>query len=198
MSLFVETTNTRSNRIPYRARYKTSFSGSQTDLRDRLVTLLDHLHATSLNQSDHNATIRHNSLNDRYELAATLANDQEFSLLAYWPDTAQTEFDITFDLDSPIPIETNIDDRFLEPAQQYFPKIREVYNHLNSPKVTVHPAQSGDQILANNQWLKDHQAQYRGRWVALRNGHLMADAASVADLLQHIDSTENTLLTVVY
>ncbi len=198
MSLFTDTTNSRSTSIPYRARYKTSFSGSQTDLRDRLITLLGHLHATSLDQSDHNDPIRHNPLSDRHELAATLATDREFALLAYWPDTAQTEFDITFDLDSPKPIETNIDDIFLHPAQQQFPTMHEVYNYLKAPKNTIRPAQSAAQVLANDQWLKHHQNQYRGRWVALRDGHLLAEAASAADLLKHIESTDNTLLTVVY
>jgi hypothetical protein len=204
MSLFTDTTNSRSTSIPYRARYKASFSGSQTDLCDRLINLLAPLHAASLDQSDHNEPIRHNPLNDRYELAATLAGDQEFSLLAYWPDTAQTEVDITFDLDSPIPIEINIDHIFLHPAQQYFPNLRQIYNWLSKPKNIVHPmasngqALANQQVLANQQWLKTYQKQYRGRWVALRDGHLLADASSVAELLQQIKSTDNTMLTVVY
>lgn len=184
-----------SNLVPYRARYKANFVGSQDELPEVLLELLEELDAILIDEED---LIRFNPSTERYELAAVLNADLEFSLLVYWSDANTTSIEVTFDLDSPSPIEISIDDVFLSPAQAYFPDIRQVYNFLTRPKVTTKKSEHRTDILKNQQWIKDHRQEYRGRWVALQDGELLADADSAKELLQKVAPTENTLLTAIY
>jgi hypothetical protein len=177
--------------LPYRARYKASFAGTQADLLRTLNYFLQHLGAQSQGMEV-------NAIEHQYEMAAQLVGDGCFELLIYWPEELQGAIELTFDLDAPVPFEGDVDPLFLHPACQYFPSIRQVYNYLGKPKVTVHSGASTDGIEANHRWLDDHRQDYQGRWVALRQGNLVVDAGSARDLLKVLDSTENTLLTVVY
>jgi hypothetical protein len=181
--------------IPYRARYKVSFEGSQEELRKILLNLLENLDANFIDDKE---IIRLNPLEDRHELEAVLSEDLEFSLLVYWSNDTQRPIEVTFDLDSPAPIEIPIDDQFLNPAKIYFPNMRLIYNFLERPKVTVHKSENRLNILKNQQWIKTHRQEYKGRWVALRDGELLADTNSVDELLQQVSSPENTLLTVIF
>jgi hypothetical protein len=181
--------------IPYRARYKVSFEGSSEELKNTLLSLLEDLEANFI---DNEEIIRLNPLEDRYELEAVLNEDLEFSLLIYWSNDTQKTIEVTFDLDSPAPIEIPIDDQFLNPAKIYFPNMRLIYNFLERPKVTIHKSENRLNVLKNQQWIKTHRQEYKGRWVALRDGELLADTNSVDELLQQISSPENTLLTVIF
>lgn len=183
------------NQIPYRARYKAEFIGSQSELAVTLLECLEDLEAVLL---DLNEPIRKNPIENRYELAAVLNEDLEFSLIAYWSDSEQSLSEVTFDLDSPEPIELPIDDVFLNPAKAYFPDIQLVYNFLTRPKVTTKRSEHRVDIRKNHEWIKDHYQEYKGRWVALQDGELLADAGSAEELLQQVTPTENTLLTTVY
>jgi hypothetical protein len=181
--------------IPYRARYKVSFEGSSEELKNTLLSLLEDLEANFI---DNEEIIRLNPLEDRYELEAVLNEDLEFSLLIYWSNDTPKTIEVTFDLDSPAPIEIPIDDQFLNPAKIYFPNMRLIYNFLERPKVTIHKSENRLNVLKNQQWIKTHRQEYKGRWVALRDGELLADTNSVDELLQQISSPENTLLTVIF
>jgi hypothetical protein len=181
--------------IPYRARYKVSFEGSSEELTNILLSLLEDLEA---NFVDDEEIIRLNPLEDRYELEAVLNEDLEFLLLIYWSNNTQKPIEVTFDLDSPAPIEMPIDDQFLNPSKIYFPNMRLIYNFLDRPKVTVHKSENRLNVLKNQQWIKTHRQEYKGRWVALQDGELLADTNSVDELLQQVSSPENTLLTVIF
>jgi hypothetical protein len=181
--------------IPYRARYKVSFEGSQSELKSILLSLLENLEANFIDDKE---MIRRNPLENRYELEAVLNEDLEFSLLVYWSDDSQSPIEVTFDLDSPAPIEIQIDDQFLNPAQTHFPNVRLVYNFLDRPKVTVHKSENPLNVFKNQQWIKTHRQEYKGRWVALREGELLADANSANELLQKVSASDKTLLTVIY
>lgn len=181
--------------VPYRARYKANFAGTQDELAEVLLALLENLDAIVI---DDDEPIRLNPSTECYELAAVLNTDLEFSLLIYWPDRNTASLEVTFDLDSPSPIEIAIEEVFLNPATAYFPDIRQIYNFLSRPKVTIKKSDHRTDILKNQQWIKDHRQEYRGRWVALQDGDLLADAESSKELLQKVDLTENTLLTAIY
>jgi hypothetical protein len=181
--------------IPYRARYKVSFEGSSEELKNVLLSLLEDLDANFIDDEE---IIRLNPLEDRHELEAVLNEDLEFSLLVYWSNDTQRPIEVTFDLDSPAPIEIPIDDQFLNPAKTHFPNMRLIYNFLDRPKVTVHKSENRLNVLKNQQWIKTHRQEYKGRWVALRDGELLADTNSVDELLQQVSSPENTLLTVIF
>ena len=194
--MFAEpSSNYDSNPVPYRARYKANFAGTQEELAEVLLELLEELDAIAIDEEE---PIRFNPSTECHELAAVLNPDLEFSLLIYWPNEGSTSFEVTFDLDSPNPIEISIGDVFLSPAKDYFPDIWQVYNFLTRPKVTTKKSEHRTDILKNQQWIKNHRQEYRGRWVALQDGELLADAGSAKELLQKITPTENTLLTAIY
>ena len=183
------------NTVPYRARHKADFSGDRFQLEQILGECLDHLQAIPIDEGE---TIRFNPIENRYELAALLQQDLEFYLLIYWSMAEQETIAVTFDLDSPTPIEIPIVDQFFSVAQAYFPRLRLVYNHLDRPKVKVQNSQAKSDWPKNYQWLTDHRHQYRGRWVALHQGKLIADGSSLQDLIPKLESPENLLLTAVY
>jgi hypothetical protein len=132
------------------------------------------------------------------ECHVTLRADPLLSLRIYSSRDIQDSIEVTFDVDSMVPIETSIDHLFFEPAKIFFPTIKSIYNFLGEPKVTVHKSDRHSAILENNQWLRDHRQEYSGQWVALKNGKLLASANSAKELLHQVNATEDTLLTAVY
>jgi hypothetical protein len=199
MSLFTEITAIGKTEIPYRARYKVLFDGSQPELKQVLLKFLAELDAQYLDLNDEdNQPFRWNPIDNRCELSAILQDDLELSLFVYWSVDEHQPIGVTFDLDSPTPIELSIDAVFLEPAKIAFPKIRLVYNYLNKPKITVANTSVKSDFAANRQWLQTHRLEYQGKWVALLEGTLLAEASSANELIQKIGSTQNVLLTAVY
>jgi hypothetical protein len=71
---------------------------------------------------------------------------------------------------------------------------------LAPPKATVVPSnpERRKMVAANGDWLKENRIKYLNRWVAVRNGELLADAASLDELVAQIDDTKDTLITVLY
>ena len=193
MSLFTNGSTSSINGIPYRARYKASFSGDRSELTTILCNLLSVVGVRCL---DIDKSLHLNSIDSRYELATILP--ENLSLLAYWSVDSENLIEITFDLDSPIPVNGSIDHLFFEPAKKFLPTIYLVYNFLSKPTVTVSKSTHHEDILKNQKWLVDHHQEYSGRWVAIKNGELVADAISAKELLAQVDSTDNTLLTAVY
>jgi hypothetical protein len=53
-------------------------------------------------------------------------------------------------------------------------------------------------LRANQEWLRVHGDEYRGQWVALRDGVLMAAAATARQLRAYLESTGNVLITKVF
>ncbi len=182
--------------IPYRARYQANFDGSQALLEHLLEQLLDELDATYLD--DLEDRVRFNPIERRYELEAVLNQEVEFSLLAYWSAEEQHSIKITIDLDSPISIEISIEGLFFNTAQQYLPNIQLIFNFLTKPKVISKRLPPRTDILANHEWIKEHRQQYQGRWVALRNGELLAEGESSDEVRQKVVRSKDTLLTVIY
>jgi hypothetical protein len=197
MSLFTEITAIGKTEIPYRARYKVLFDGSQFELKQILLKFLAELDAQYLDLED-NQPFRWNPIDNRCELSAILQDDIELSLFVYWSVDEHQPIEVTFDLDSPTPIELSIDAVFLEPAKIALPKIRLVYNYLHKPKITVASTSVKSDCTANRQWLQTHRLEYRGKWVALQEGTLLAEASSANELIQKIGSTQHVLLTAVY
>lgn len=58
------------------------------------------------------------------------------------------------------------------------------------------PPQSG--LRANRDWLVAHGNQYRGRWVALRQGQLLGVADSLTALKKLVGDTTNVLMTKAF
>jgi hypothetical protein len=177
--------------IPYRARYKAFFHGSQAELQDTLSNIAKKINVLEVEFFFH-------LTEPYYESTVTLRADPLLSLRIYWPADVQDAIEVTFDVDSMVPVETSIDHLFFEPAKIFLPTIKSIYNFLGEPKVTVHKSDRHSDILENNQWLRDHRQEYSGQWVALKNGKLLASANSAKELLHQVNATEDTLLTAVY
>jgi hypothetical protein len=50
-------------------------------------------------------------------------------------------------------------------------------------------------LKANREWLKLHRSEYRGQWIGIRNGELLATATSLEELIERVGDTANVLLT---
>ena len=68
------------------------------------------------------------------------------------------------------------------------------YAPLFDPKRAVR-LPSNPTLRANRQWLNAHRQEYRGQWIALRNGKLLANAPTLTDLEQKIGRTAGALVT---
>jgi hypothetical protein len=68
---------------------------------------------------------------------------------------------------------------------QRFPnhtRLQKMAHILAAPEATTVKSEDRAVWQANRQWLRTHQHEYRGKWVALRNGELLGVADSPADL----------------
>jgi hypothetical protein len=88
-------------------------------------------------------------------------------------------------------------------AVELYPEHEKIkyYAHVLAPaKVTVVPSnpERRKMVAANHDWLRENRLKYLNRWVAVRNGELLADAASLDELVVQIDDTKDTLITVLY
>ncbi|WP_374880161.1 hypothetical protein [Microseira sp. BLCC-F43] len=71
---------------------------------------------------------------------------------------------------------------------------------LAPPKATVVPSnpERRQSIMADRAWMDKNRLNYIGRWVALRNGELLADAASLDELAAKVGDLKGTFFTVIY
>ncbi|MEZ4736629.1 MAG: hypothetical protein R3E79_56825 [Caldilineaceae bacterium] len=51
---------------------------------------------------------------------------------------------------------------------------------------------------ANHEWLRVNRTAYRGKWVALRNGHLLATANAFRELTEQVTIAPDILFTKVF
>lgn len=88
-------------------------------------------------------------------------------------------------------------------AIELYPEHEQIkyYAHvLAPPKVTVSPSspERRQSILADREWMDKNRFKYIGRWVALRNGELLADAASLDELAAQVGDLKGIFFTVIY
>lgn len=83
------------------------------------------------------------------------------------------------------------------PQQRELQKLAQL---LAPPKVTVGTSGHRANVEANRVWLRAHWEQYRGQWVALRNGELLGVADSLDALVTQIGSikSNDTLVTALW
>jgi len=68
---------------------------------------------------------------------------------------------------------------------------------LAPPKVIRSDLPPTPSVKANREWLKENAKNYRGRWVALRNGEIVGVATSFDELAKQVGDTRGILLTRV-
>jgi len=78
-------------------------------------------------------------------------------------------------------------------------KIRR-YARVFAPKTLVfHELPPNPEMSLNLNWVLQHRSSHRGRWVALRRGELISDAASLDELETQLgDQMQFLFCTVVY
>ena len=79
-------------------------------------------------------------------------------------------------------------------------KLQKYAHILAPPKVTVVPRDPDRVPGANLDWLKKNLDEYRGRWVAIKNGQLLATGNSHDEVVAQVGPVKNTgiLVTKVY
>lgn len=88
-------------------------------------------------------------------------------------------------------------------AVQLYPeheKIKRYVRVLASHNLPFHQLASNKDTVTNLNWVIQHRHNYRGRWVALEKGCLIADASSVDELFEQLGSErmKDLFYTVVY
>jgi hypothetical protein len=81
------------------------------------------------------------------------------------------------------------------PAHAEMQKVARV---LAPPKAARSTMPPNPGLRANSDWLRAHADEYRGQWVAVRDGHLLGSAPSLKELKRAVGDTHGVLLTTVY
>ena len=76
------------------------------------------------------------------------------------------------------------------------PELQKMAYILAPPRVTVLDTPPDPSHKGNMAWLKNHWGDYRGKWVALRGGELLAAADSASALRDQVGDVRNTNIMV--
>ena len=80
-------------------------------------------------------------------------------------------------------------------------EILKKYAHILAPpvvKVVPSSPEERQSLRADREWFDKNRLKYLGRWVALRSGELLADAASFDELIAQVGDPKGLYLTKVY
>lgn len=79
-------------------------------------------------------------------------------------------------------------------------KLKKYAHILAPPKVTVVPRDPDSDPGANLEWIKKNRAEYRGRWVAIKNGQFLAAGKNLDEIVEQVGEIKNTgiLVTPLY
>ncbi|MFB2892789.1 DUF5678 domain-containing protein [Aerosakkonemataceae cyanobacterium BLCC-F50] len=86
---------------------------------------------------------------------------------------------------------------------KHYPEHQELqkYAYILAPaKITTVDRGGHPEIQADHEWIKKNIAEYRGRWVALKNGKLLASGNDLDEIIKQIGEIKNTgiLVTPIY
>jgi hypothetical protein len=86
-----------------------------------------------------------------------------------------------------------------EGAQRYpqSPSLQKMSRLLSPPRVLRTNLPPVPYLGANKEWMQNHAVEYRGRWVALREGKLVASAPTARELKAQVKAFEGILVTRV-
>lgn len=77
-------------------------------------------------------------------------------------------------------------------------ELRKMAHVLAPPRVVNVDVPASPSVRANQAWLRFHADEYRGQWVALREGTLLAIGATAREVWDHLESTDGVMLTKVF
>jgi hypothetical protein len=80
------------------------------------------------------------------------------------------------------------------------PEVQKIVNILSPARIVKTNLPSDPDIGADMRWLKEHSEEYRGKWIAIKGGKLLAAESSFTELRAIIGNPKNTgiLVTQVY
>lgn len=76
-------------------------------------------------------------------------------------------------------------------------RIQQATQVLASPVGRIMPGLQAKDLSASQIWLREHASEYRGQWVAVREGQLLGAAESLQELTAVIDQAEDSANTIV-
>lgn len=82
---------------------------------------------------------------------------------------------------------------------RYYPQhieLKKMAHILAPPKATVSKGPPDPWVKGNMIWLKAHWDEYKGQWVALRGGQLLATADSFDEIIEQVGEVRNTGILV--
>jgi hypothetical protein len=77
-------------------------------------------------------------------------------------------------------------------------ELRKMAHVLAPPRVVNADIPPIPSVRANQAWLRDHADEYKGQWVALREGTFLAAGATAREVWDHLESTNSVMLTKVF
>ena len=80
----------------------------------------------------------------------------------------------------------------------HYEELAKMARILAPPRVVRTDIPPAPSLQANQEWLRVHGDEYRGQWVALRDGILLATAATTRQLRAYLESTDGVLITKVF
>jgi hypothetical protein len=77
------------------------------------------------------------------------------------------------------------------------PELRKHASILAPSKILRTNSPADGTVEANERWLKKCGRQFRGRWIAVRNGEFLGSADTLAGLIANVGKTSGALLTLI-
>jgi hypothetical protein len=78
------------------------------------------------------------------------------------------------------------------------PELQKMTHVLAPPRVVKANLPPVPSVRANQDWLRTHAGEYKGQWVALQDGALLAVAATASELKAHLENKDHILVTKVF
>lgn len=72
------------------------------------------------------------------------------------------------------------------------------YAYVFAPPKEIRRTPAHPHTKANNQWMRERGREYRGKWVALRDGELLGAYASREELIASLDNNTDVVLAWAY
>ena len=77
-------------------------------------------------------------------------------------------------------------------------ELSKMANILAPPRIVNADIPATPSVRANQVWLRHHADEFKGQWVALREGTLLAAGATAREVWDRLDSTDGVMLTKLF